>query len=247
MAELAEWLLSMVRRTPPMPDLIVEKSTPVVSFGDFRNASIATLGINPSNLEFEDRGGNLLIGGNRRLATIDLSSATRFSTLTDPQVEQIIDECNRYFQVNPYRSWFKTLDDVIRPALQASYFDGTACHLDLVQWATKQKWSALNSESKTALLNDGRPHLNNQLTKSNIKLVVVNGRSVWNEIEAAGLGKPENIGSLSFGTKNTSCQLFQCDFANVRFVGWTANLQSQHGAKSPKFLADLALWLRSQI
>ena len=242
MSETPDWLVSMVRREPPIEDVAVESSTPVVSFGDFRQVRVATLGINPSNLEFVDAKGNLLQEEKRRLATLPSLEAESLGSLTDSQVEIVIDESNRYFDVNPYR-WFKKLDEVIKPGLGVSYFDGSLCHLDLCQWATKKKWGNLDARTRNILLEDGLPHLRYQLTKSNISLVVVNGRSVWNQIEESGMGTPKNIGMLHFGAKKTSCQMLEMTFENVRFVGWTANLQSQNGANSKIFLADLASWL----
>jgi hypothetical protein len=246
MSEIPDWLVSMVRREPPIKDVVVNGSTPVVSFGDFRQVRVATLGINPSNLEFVDAKGNLLHGKERRLATLDSMEATSLPNLDDSQVEVLIEESNRYFYVNPYR-WFKTLDDVIKPALGVSYFDGSLCHLDLCQWATKEKWGKLDARTRNILLRDGLPHLRYQLTKSNISVVVVNGRSVWNQINDSGIGTPKNIGSLHFGTKKTSCQMLEMTFEGVRFIGWTANLQSQNGANSKIFLADLATWLSTII
>jgi hypothetical protein len=242
MPETPDWLVSMVRREPPIKDVVVEGSTPVISFGDFRQVRVATLGINPSNLEFVDQKGEIIQGEKRRLATLDSLEAESLEGLTDSQVETGIDECNRYFDVNPY-GWFKTLDEVIKPGLGISYFDGSLCHLDLCQWATKKKWGDLDARTRNILLEDGLPHLRNQLTKSNISLVIVNGRSVWNQIEASGMGTPKNIGTLHFGAKKTSCQMLEMTFENVRFVGWTANLQSQNGANSKIFLSDLASWL----
>jgi hypothetical protein len=246
MSETPDWLVSMVRREPPIKDVVVEGSTPVVSFGDFRQVRVATLGINPSNLEFVDAKGNLLQGEKRRLATTKSSEAASLGSLSDSQVEKVIDECNRYFDVNPY-GWFKTLDEVIKPGLGVSYFDGTLCHLDLCQWATNEKWGELDPKTRNILLEDGLPHLRNQLTKSNISLVVVNGRSVWNQIEESGMGTPEKSGELRFGAKNTSCELLEMTYEGVRFVGWTSNLQSQNGANSKIFLAELASWLSAII
>ena len=242
MSETPDWLVSMVRREPPIKDVVVEGSTPVVSFGDFRQVRVATLGINPSNLEFADQKGVLLSGKDRRLATTTSLESPSLANLSDSQVEQVIGDCNRYFDINPYR-WFKTLDDVTKPGLGVSYFDGSLCHLDLCQWATKKKWGNLDARTRNILLEDGLPHLRNQLTKLNIPLVVVNGKSVWNQIEDSGMGTPKNIGTLHFGAKKTSCQMLEMTFDNVRFIGWTANLQSQNGANSKIFLADLASWL----
>lgn len=246
MSEIPDWLVSMVRRELPIMDVVVNGSTPVVSFGDFRKVRVATLGINPSNLEFVDSKGDLLQGKNRRLATFGSLEAESLGSLSNSQVEKVIDECNRYFGVNPY-SWFKTLDEVIKPGLGVSYFDGTLCHLDICQWATKKKWGDLDNRTRNILLEDGLPHLRNQLTKSNISLVVVNGISVWNQIGASGMGTPKNIGTLHFGAKKTSCQMLEMTYEGVRFIGWTSNLQSQNGANSKIFLAELATWLSAQI
>jgi hypothetical protein len=42
---------------------------------------------------------------------------------------------------NPYRRWFDPLDQALRAAFGVSYYAGTACHLDLVQWATTPVWN----------------------------------------------------------------------------------------------------------
>jgi len=52
---------------------VVYGSTPVVSFGDFTKAKVATIGINPSSLEFMDKSNSatsngLLPEGKKRLA-----------------------------------------------------------------------------------------------------------------------------------------------------------------------------------
>ena len=246
MSEIPDWLVSMVRREPPIKDVVVEGSTPVVSFGDFRQVRVATLGINPSNLEFVDQKGELIQGEKRRLATLDALKAESLGSLTETQVETVIDECNRYFEVNPY-GWFKTLDEVLKPGLGVSYFDGTLCHLDLCQWATKKKWGELDPKTRIILLEDGLPHLRNQLTKSNISLVVVNGRSGWDHVKKSGMGTPKVIEIKKYGATETSCEMLEMVFENVRFVGWTANIQSPYGAGSKIFLAELAAWLSAHV
>ena len=235
----------MVRREPPIQGVIVPSSTPVISFGDFRAVRVATLGINPSNKEFADNHGEILSGKTRRLATLSSLNAATLTTLSDEQVATVIQDCNNYFSGNDY-SWFKTLDNVIKPGLGVSYFNKTACHLDIVQWSTKTKWQSLEPETKTTLLDDGRIHLNKQLANSQISTVIVNGKSVWSELESAGFGTPKKDGELSFSKKNISCQLLINKFGNTLFLGWSSNLQSQHGANSPEFLAKLASWLKSQ-
>ena len=59
--------------SPPRDCDVVYGSTPVVSFGDFTKAKVATIGINPSSAEFMDKSASatsngLLPEGKKRLA-----------------------------------------------------------------------------------------------------------------------------------------------------------------------------------
>ena len=63
------YIETRIRRSPPERSCIVPGSTPVLAFGDARSARVATLGLNPSRIEFLDKAGVLLEGDNRRLAT----------------------------------------------------------------------------------------------------------------------------------------------------------------------------------
>ena len=128
----------MVRRPAPIAE-VVPGSTPVVAFGDFRKATVATLGINPSWREFLGADGALLSGTARRLATLPLLNAEDTSQLSACQVKKVVGACEIYFspERNPYRRWFDPLDELLRAGFAVSYYDGTACHLDLVHWATR--------------------------------------------------------------------------------------------------------------
>ena len=66
---LQEYVVAMVRRLPPDGVPVVPGSTPVIAFGDPSRAEVATLGINPSAVEFT-AGSVLLAGDDRRLATL---------------------------------------------------------------------------------------------------------------------------------------------------------------------------------
>lgn len=230
--------MEMVRREPPLLDVIVASSTPVISFGDFRSASVATLGINPSNREFEING-RLLTGESRRLSTLVSLGAKSLDTLSDEQVLTVIRECNAYFE-GPYYGWFDTLNKVLVDGLGVSYLDRSACHLDLVQWATKSKWSFLTNAQRQTLLRDGESHLRSQLSNSNISLVIVNGSAVWSAIELAGLGKVVEIDRVFFGKNRTPCRILQMSNSTSTYLGWSSNLQSQHGANSPELLNQLS-------
>src|ERR1700751_4531155 len=120
-------LETMVCRRVPVTE-VVTGSTPVVAFGDPLTATVATLGINPSWREFLADDGTLLHGRARRLSTLLSLSADSTASLRPDQVRTVIAECAAYFRPNrnPYRRWFDPLDNILRTALGASYYDDTA-------------------------------------------------------------------------------------------------------------------------
>lgn len=238
-----EYLLAMVRRTPPPGAPVVAGSTPVVAFGNPMIAEVATLGINPSKVEFVGAAG-LLTDGKRRLATLDSLGADDLSTLTDTQVRQVLADCAAYFAVNPYRKWFDPLDKLMSDAVRASYYDGTACHLDLVQWATDPVWGQLPDKIlRRTLLDDGVPHLRAQLRHQNVRLILLNGRTVLNHVEALGLATLTAAGKLPIG--KTTCSLYSGQAEGVQFLGWSTNLQAGRGV-TKAFKAELADWVAAQ-
>src|SRR5436309_2113467 len=145
--EWPDYLLERASRQPPPSGGVLRGSTPVVSFGHPLVPAVATLGINPSSGEFLDRAGSLLADGDRRLATLPSLGVTDYAELSSELAAQIVDDCASYFDRRPYR-WFTPLDRILRSALAVSYFDGTACHLDLVQWATDPLWGQLDEEAR---------------------------------------------------------------------------------------------------
>jgi len=239
-APLPEYLVRMVRRVPPIPE-VVRGSTPVVAFGDPRIARVATLGINPSHQEFVRRVG-LLGGRDRRLATLDSLGADSLLNLTDSQVQTVIDDCGRYFssERNPYRRWFDPLDEILRQGVQASYYDGTACHLDLSHWATDPVWSGLSASSRQRLLDEGVPHLRDQIREGQTRLIVLNGRQVIEQVQAVGLVRLRPTGTIQVGTVRGT--LVEGSADGVRYLGWSTNIQSSRGV-TLEFRRQVAAWL----
>lgn len=231
----------MVRRPAPEGASVVVGSTPVVSFGDPTRAEVATLGINPSKVEFL-AGDAMLAGDDRRLATLDSLGAADTTQLTDAQIAEVLNDCAAYFDVNPYWRWFKPLNEIIEAGLGVSYRSGSACHLDLVQWATDPVWERMSSTiARKQLLGEGAEFLERQLRTESIATVVVNGENVWNELEASGLVGFVDVGSLeSDGQVKTTFRVGEA--GGARFVGWTLNLHSSWGIR-PKDRTALAEWL----
>jgi hypothetical protein len=238
------YLIAMVRRAPPDSAGVVPGSTPVVAFGDPARARVATLGINPSRNEFLDGDGHLLDGSRRRLATLVSLSAGRLNDLTDAQAAAVVAECAAYFQRNPYRLWFDPLDQLMQAGVGASFHDGTACRLDLVQWASDPVWGRMSDERvRQALIDDGVPHLRAQLdAHSQIEVVLCNGRQVIEQVRAAGLADLRDAGVIRNGA--VTCRLYEATAARgrARWLASSTNLQSSWGV-STELKRDLAAWL----
>jgi hypothetical protein len=241
---LPDHVVAMVRRPVPEGCSVEPGTTPVVAFGDPATAEVATLGINPSWAEFCE-GGALLTDSKRRLADAVSVGVEDLARATDGQVRQIVGACSRYFDHRPYWRWFGVLEKVLEMGCGASYLDGTACHLDLVQWATQPVWKDLTPGVRAELLADGVPHLRAQLKSDNIRLVLLNGRQVLKQVAAVGLVDLQEVGTLAYSpTRQT--RLYRGVEAGVQFLGWSANLQSGFGTNSHAFLAELGQWVKEQ-
>jgi hypothetical protein len=135
------------------------------------------------------------------------------------------------------------LDNVLRTGLGVSYYDGSACHLDLVQWATDPVWGKIpSSAAREALLEDGVPHLRAQLTRENVRLVLLNGRQVIDQVTSLGLAELIDIRNISLGRQ--PCRLLLGTGRGVRWLGWSTNLQSSWGV-SAALKRQLAYWVAS--
>src|SRR3990172_6519887 len=121
---------------------VIPWSSPVLSFGDLSTARVATLGLNPSNREFVDGDGKELDGASRRFHTLTSLGLSAWSDAKPRHLSLIAESCSDYFATNPYDTWFKRLDRVIA-GLKVSYYSSLfgACHLDLVPYATAEKWT----------------------------------------------------------------------------------------------------------
>ncbi|MDO2969901.1 hypothetical protein [Mycobacteroides abscessus] len=225
-------------------DSILAWASPVPFFGDADRATVATVGINPSNREFVDATGHELCGSVRRLSTLTSLGLARWSQVTGQHLSEIRRSCLRYFQSNPYRRWFDVLDRTLR-AGEFSYYDGSACHLDLVALATRDKWSAVDPQTREKLIADGKSVLAQIIRDSSLTALILNGRSVVSEFESfadvqlsaervEGWTLPRTSGGVDgymfTGTVDT---LGGVDLGRqVRVYGYNHNLQSSFGVTS---------------
>lgn len=239
--------MRMVRREMPDGCSIVPFSTPVVSFGDPSKARIATLGINPSDREFLNSDGDLLPRIEQRFATLPFLGVSRCEDLTDEQIQTVVSRCNNYFQGNWYRKWFSPIESSVLSKIDASHLDGSACHLDLIQWATSPVWQKLDRNGATrTLMDEGAEHLKAQLATENIRTVVVLGRTGWEQLTATKLCTVEDVGRIQVCNGRMTSTLRVGEGSGTRFIGWTSNLQSQRGITKDDRDA-LGNWLASLI
>jgi len=218
---------------------VIEKTTPVVSFGDFTTAKIATLGINPSSAEFLT-GGHLIQGEQKRLADEEFGSASPIDVWF---------RCKHYFLGNPYWSWFNHLEQLL-VQVGASY-KFNACHLDLSPWATDPIFSKLTSEQQKTLLEHDRDFLNWQIVESRIKTVLFNGATVHKTIEASQNYHLQKVGEISYssGGQTRTSDLINGDGPmGESFFGWTVNLQALQATNEERsdLMSKLAEWLKSE-
>ena len=157
-----------------------------------------------------------------------------------------IEECAAYFRPgrNPYHRWFDPLDEIMRAALGVSFYDHTACHLDLVQWATRPAWAELCRQARQILLAEGLPHLERLLRHGNVRTVLLNGRQVIDNAMAGRLGELRKTGEVRINP-HRSCSLYMGESGAVTFIGWSTNLQSSLG-NWPRFSSP-ALFCRKRL
>ena len=81
---------------------VIKWGSPVLSFGDLSSSRVASLGINPSNMEFMDTIGNELHVTCRRFHTLNSLGLSSWSVVEARHIRQIIRSYEYYFKRNPY-------------------------------------------------------------------------------------------------------------------------------------------------
>jgi hypothetical protein len=240
--DFVEAEIAHVSRPIPQGLGIVEKSVPITAFGKFDQASVATLSLNPSYLEFTNQKGlHLPIGKNRVFSRFHHSLDDEHS-LGRESALKTIESFRNYFDLRsrPYLKWFGPMEKRVLSSVGASYFDGTATHLDLSQWATNPIWNKLTEERKQALLDSDLPFLKRQLEHRKFDLVLINGSTAIREISKTGLVEMNVIDEQQVG--KTTVVFYQGQALGTKFLAWNWYLQS---AISEQVRDAIAHWLES--
>jgi hypothetical protein len=224
-AAIPAYVAERIRRPPPLDCCVLEGSTPVVAFGDPRRSCVATLGLNPSRIEFEERGREL-DGRLRRFETLRSLGVSGLEDASNEAIVRVWHRCNIYFHANPYR-WFNRLEEVLS-AVDASYFGDTACHLDLSQWATDPTWKGLSRDARERLVADDADFLRTQLRSEPIRLLMLNGLAVITAFQTV-LGGRLVRENDTVGDRSVTTEIYTGWFGSVRVIGWSTNLQSSFG------------------
>ncbi len=120
------------------------------------------------------------------------------------------------------------------------------CHLDLVPFATSEKWAYLPPANRRALVDQGREAMAELIRDSPLEFLILNGRSVVTEFETfAGVrldahlrddwSLPRRDGSQVEGMLYTGQidRLGSIEFErSVQVIGYNHNLQSSFGVTS---------------
>lgn len=152
---------------------------------------------------------------------------------TDSQVEAIYQRCISYFddQERAYWNWFKRLEWIIQPLGGASYLDGSACHLDLVQWATDPVWSGIkDQELRTRLASEDLQFLLGQLAAPQLEVAYLNGAQVAKVLGSLNLLESRRA-TFRDGTR---WFFYKGKHESTAIVGCSAFIQNAHIRKEDK-------------
>jgi hypothetical protein len=206
---------------------VIRWGCPVPSFGDLSSARVATVGLNPSNREFVDELGNELEGPSRRFHTLRSLGIESWADADSRHLRLIIESCHSYFLGNPYDTWFKRMDQIISGA-NASFYDPSraACHLDLIPYATARKWTEQTLRQRHLLMAVAADTLGLLLRDSQVRLLILNGRSVVEQFEdIAGIKLEQR--------RMPSWSLWRQSRPDVAGVGYMGVVEALSGIRLP--------------
>ena len=239
---------------------VIPWASPVAFFGKLNQAKIATLGLNPSDLEFNSKEGRELSPVLNRLPTLRSLKKSKWET-NEETINQILSSDLNYFNNRPYDFWFKKLDYLINGAGFSYYFPKeNACHLDLVPFATTLKWKDLKSNDKATLITQTGGYLAKIINQSNIQTLVLNGQSVVSELERVTGLKLKMIEKPEWSTRNGKNGLItgksytgvvtkirDVQLKNpINILGFNHNIQSSYGI-TKEIQSNIRNWISSQI
>jgi len=235
------------------PNLLYE-GQPIPYFGNIGSAEIATVGLNPSDKEFYCDKNIELINEARRFQTLSSLRLNKWENIKSKEIKTLKQNLDNYFQINPYKRWFNQLERIFSTA-GYSYYDNTACHIDLIPYTTKIKWSSLKSQEQRFLLDSSTHDLKKCIEHSNINALILNGASVINGfLKSYDIKlKQQKVPSWEVKTKKGNISgikykgiLRLNSGKEILVIGFNYNLQSSFGLTN-EIKANIRKWTVSEL
>jgi len=260
-ASLYADLVARLMRQEAKHGKVIPWSCPVPAFGDLESARVATLGLNPSSREFMDEEGRELSEETRRLPTLSSLALRDWGDAEEEHIREIMRACSDYFDGNPYDLWFRALNDLLSEAGATFYgSDANACHVDLIPFATRPKWTGLSHDERAALFRLAGGVLVAILRVSAIRVLVLNGASVVRSFESL-TGRALSVSEMSEWTlprrsgEGVRGRAYSGDVTaldgmplgrSVRVLGYNHNIQSSFGVTTSVKVA-ISRWLGEEL
>lgn len=257
MFDLTISLVNRLASSNLVKDGVIDWAAPVPAFGNLQHSRVATLGINPSDKEFTNDSGQELTGTDRRFHTLSSLRLNDWSEADSRHISLIEKSCKEYFQRNPYDRWFKRLEAIISGS-GASFYNrrASACHLDIIPYATSQKWTNLKNRQRMNLYKASWDCLGIMIRDSPVEVLVLNGRSVVTAFESYSgytlvqtehpewslprKNRPDIMGLSYEGTLQTCGGILLGK--EVKILGFNHNIQSSFGV-TRKVVQELHKWV----
>lgn len=209
---------------------------------------MATLGINPSSSEFSyGKDQPLLSKEEKRLVDLDVLQIKDLRSLTLAESERVIEGCNDYFKSEKHYEWFQKLEEIVLSPGGYTYYgdNASACHLDLVQWATDPVWSRIASVAvREKLLKDDKEFLRFQLTNYRFDFVYLNGGTVVKQFIDLGIAELSVVHQVTRNSMGGMHEVFKGTANGTTYFGWGINAASRDANKIG--LTELSNWIKNQ-
>ena len=220
---IPNYILERFQRPIP-PDCCVPNCLPTIANGDPGIAKVATVGLNP--------------GWD--------GPARKDSTQPDMgEIEQAWEGQKMYFQDEVYGRYFTPLERALKEC-GASYYDGSACNIDLVSWPTETKpkgWSNVPNEAQRKLLDADHEFFTTLLAENpNIELLLGNGRAVGERmVEKFGVTR------VPAHDINKRLDCYCGEVAGRLFIGWSTFLNNSplNTEQRARMAQRVAEWYRN--
>jgi hypothetical protein len=171
-----------------------------------------------------------------------------------------VESCQDYFLRNPYDNWFKKLDYIISGTSISYYFPSErACHLDLIPYATINKWTELTAIQRSNLIDITGDTLGHLLKNSPVEVIILNGKTVVDNITKIAnielkrefmnsweLPRKSGNGIAGYSYKGIINSICGVDFnKEIMVLGYNHNIQSSYGVTT-QVQTEIRNWITEQ-